>query len=487
MGTSIRRTTIWLVLATLFIGAAARATSGATATPGAQPTTGRLKIIKNLGGGWPDGAFMFTWTCDDGQNGRVTFPDEFTGANFTTTQDYPLGTKCTVEETDGVLSVSDYDVTTHIESTAGFQSINPRVVPIDNSAGQNTIQYQNDLAEPLRIAISKVLVGGPANTQFEFTLQCDLQPYPNVTLTGTETKTVDVPADTGRCKVTEVGASSQNGLDDWTTTPARDITLTLGTSANTQAVLDGPAVVFEFTNTFIEPEPETGRLKIIKQPTPGNASGPWKFTWVCNDNTATTGTATYPDDFTGAEYDVPAPIALGSDCTVTETFPNGDSASWNTSYQVEGGPFQAGTVAVVGIDNGKGSNTVKFENDFIEPEPENARVTVHKVGPLLDFGFAVYCSDQFGDGFSLRGGTSTAWTFRFGGLRDTITCTVLEEQLTGWTTTIVVTGAVKSKNGGEASNPSTQFAFGPGDDVTVTFTNVAGYLSVPPTGLPPRA
>ncbi len=119
---------------------------------GAPPidTDGTLKIVKNLGGGWPDGAFIFHWECDDNDTtkGSATFPDDFTGANYTVTPDIPVGTNCWVEETDGTLSVSDYLVTTHIESAAGFQAINGRNVPIDNSKGLNTIQFMNELCDP---------------------------------------------------------------------------------------------------------------------------------------------------------------------------------------------------------------------------------------------------------------------------------------------------------------------------------------------------
>lgn len=116
---------------------------------GAQPTNdepmGELKIVKNLGGGWPTDAFIFTWDCDDGQSGAETFTSDFTGANRTVDASFPIGTVCHVTETSGSLNVGDYDVTTHIEGTAGFQAINGRDVPIDNSTGTNTIQFMNSV------------------------------------------------------------------------------------------------------------------------------------------------------------------------------------------------------------------------------------------------------------------------------------------------------------------------------------------------------
>lgn len=136
----------WAVLiAALLIGGLLGATQIAPALVDDQDiVTGELKIIKNLGGDWPSGAFIFTWDCTDGQSGQATFPDDFTGANFDTGQEYEIGTTCTVEETDGVLSVSDFFVSTQIENGPGFQPINPRDIDINNSQGTNTIKFMND-------------------------------------------------------------------------------------------------------------------------------------------------------------------------------------------------------------------------------------------------------------------------------------------------------------------------------------------------------
>jgi hypothetical protein len=361
------------------------ASAGINAGAPPDDTTGELKIIKNLGGQWPDGAFIFTWDCTDGQSGSATFPDDFTGANFETNEEYPLGTICTVEETDGVLSVSDYNVSTHIESSAGFQAINPRDVPINNSTGQNVIQYKND-------------------------------PKPT--------------------------------------------------------------------------DPETGSLKIIKQPTPGNADGPWKFTWVCDDKAGTSGTAVYPDDFApGKEYDVPGDIVLGTDCTVTETFPNLDAASWDTSYQIEGGPFTAGTVAIVPIKN-TGTNTVKFKNDFIEPEPEIATITVVKKFEGPDdwrFGFAFTCEGELFDSVVLGGGESASSGVAFYGEPQGMRCAVAEQLLVGgWTVNVKVTGTDKFDTTPTGfAGAAAAFAIYPGDAITVTFENIPGYGAQAPSGIPP--
>jgi hypothetical protein len=123
----------------------------------------------------------------------------------------------------------------------------------------------------------------------------------------------------------------------------------------------------------------------------------------------------------------------------------------------------------------------------VEDEPERARATLSKVGPPLDFGFALSCSDGTGLGLALKGGTSTVWAFELDKPDDTITCSIAEERLVGWTTTIVVRGADSWTTGVIPDHPSAGFTFGAGDDVSIVFTNVAKYLSVPPTGEPPVA
>jgi hypothetical protein len=260
MGTSWPRTIGWLVVATLAIVAAGLFASGVGAAPGhdvgAPPggETGELKIVKNLGGGWPDGAFVFTWDCTDGQSGQATFPDDFTGANFISPQEYPIGTVCTVEETDGVLSVDDYNVTTSIEGT-GFAPINPRDVPINNSVGLNTIQYMNELLEPedAIVTIRKVFEG-PAAWEFGFALTCEgFGNADSFALAGGSSTTfqVQVPAAQGdyQCRVVE-----EPLVGDWTVTVAVDGAVTAGSGSETVgtfvdfSIEPGDEVVVTFTN-----------------------------------------------------------------------------------------------------------------------------------------------------------------------------------------------------------------------------------------------
>ncbi len=147
--------------------------AGAPAIGNAEPT-GVLKIIK--AGNWSSDAFIFTWDCDNGVSGQANFSGDFTGANYTVSPELPLGTICTVEETDGSLSVSNYLVTTHTEAQAGFQAINPRDVSIDNSTGFNTIQFMNDPKDG-EVWVTKEVIAPPnsdaAGATFAFAISCD--------------------------------------------------------------------------------------------------------------------------------------------------------------------------------------------------------------------------------------------------------------------------------------------------------------------------
>lgn len=271
MGTSWRRTIGWLILAALAIASAALfATGGGTALGtdvGARPggETGELKIVKNLGGGWPDGAFIFTWDCTDGQSGQATFPDDFTGANLISPQQYPLGTVCTVEETDGVLSVDDYDVATSVEGSP-FEALNPRDVPINNSVGLNTIQYKNVLGEPepQEIEITKHLIGGPLLlSDFEFEILCNPGDYQRtVTIPGPESSAVfEVPGDLTDCTVTE--------------TPVQYYQTTGDNGAGKQLSPELPTE-WVIINTYDPPEPEQASVTVKKI-----FEGPaWEFGFV---------------------------------------------------------------------------------------------------------------------------------------------------------------------------------------------------------------
>lgn len=393
MGTSIRRTTIWLVLAALSIAAAAWMTVGVSADASAPaPKDGRLKIIKERGGGiggWPAGAFIFNWSCntDPAHTGNVTFPDDFTGAQFDTGVEYPAGTTCTVEEKNGTLSVSDYSVTTQIEAGGGFAAINPRNIDINNASGQNTIKFKNTELEPKQVRIEKNVVDFPGQPpDFVFDISCDMGGYfQTVAVAGGSQETINLPADTIQCQVTETGVAG-GSLGDWATTfgtPPTDGLVFF-------QVLDTDDVtVFEFTNTWNPPQPKDATIWVNKE-----FSGPedWKF-----------GFAFACEGFGNADT-----FVLGG----------GDSAHFEI-------PF--------------------YETDVLFVE-ENGNGEEHG-----------------------------------------ILCGVAEELLVAdWTVNVSVSGTDEFDTGPtEVFGGLALFAVYPGDAITVTFENIAGYLVQPPSGISP--
>lgn len=114
----------------------------------------------------------------------------------------------------------------------------------------------------------------------------------------------------------------------------------------------------------------------------------------------------------------------------------------------------------------------------------DASVTLTKVGPPLEFGFRMSCSNGRTVSLGLAGGDFITETFD---VDRSVSCIILEEALDGWTTTATVAGANAWRADVATGYPSVEFTFGAGAQVEVTFTNEAGYLSEPPTGSPPPA
>ncbi|MGI9648112.1 MAG: hypothetical protein ACR2OI_06300 [Acidimicrobiia bacterium] len=139
--------------------------------------------------------------------------------------------------------------------------------------------------------------------------------------------------------------------------------------------------------------------------------------------------------------------------------------------------------------------TICYEVEEI-PEPDDAVVWVMKKfeGPAdWDFGFAFACENSDGsEYFTLGGGDSAHFEVGFDfdpqvrELTDDyehyLLCGVLEEALQGdWTVNVTVKGSEKHEVGEEGGTLAL-FKVLPGDEISVTFENIPGYLAKPPTG-----
>jgi hypothetical protein len=599
MGTSIRRTAIWLVLAALSIAGAAWMATGVSADAGAQPTTAQIKIIKQPTPGNAQGPWLFTWACDDlaTTSGTALYPDDFApGKEYDVPGDIAIGTDCTITETFPNNDGDAWDTSYQIEQ-GPFESGTVALVEIRNG-GTQTVKFKNAAVdpEPYQFQIKKTQVGGP-DTNFEFTIQCtigtpgeadvagvagatvfsnvieteseectvtetgatpgglddwitdpatraitlDLNPdgvtvfeftntwtppkfkkitiakiqvgYPPPTefsfsvqcdgtsvtgvgsFIGTMEKTIDVPADTKECTVTEVSADSPGGLAAWTTTPGLSIT---------KPLVDDEIALFEFTNTWVE-EPEGYQIQIVKDQEGGPLDTSFEFTIVCA--TGTSGPIGTEDPVSVLGNDTSGIINIPADynqCTVTEVFHSASGDQWITFAGKNEIPSRELTLLL----DPENVTSFIFENRYVEPEPEIATVIVEKKfeGPDdWNFGFAFLCQ-AFGnaDTFVLGGGESSPlFTIPFHTGNGTLTngeengnggpytvCAAVEQALVGpWTVNVSVSGAPQL----EAPPPPPDSDIGavaffevhPGDEIVVTFENIPGYGAQPPSGIPP--
>ncbi|MGI9610415.1 MAG: hypothetical protein ACR2NL_09010 [Acidimicrobiia bacterium] len=175
-------------------------------------------------------------------------------------------------------------------------------------------------------------------------------------------------------------------------------------------------------------------------------------------------------------------------CTVTEVDATGGLGSWSTDELTISKDLSSDQVIVF-----------EFVNTWIEPEPESANIWVNKKfeGPeSWDFGFAFICQD-FGnqDTFVLSGGESEHITvpFLLNGVTDDDDyygnlCAVVEQALPGdWTVNVSVSGASDYEVISEAGQLSgALFEVHPGDSISITFENIAGYDAQRPSGIPPQ-
>lgn len=288
MGISIRRTTLWLVIAVLAIAAAAVLGTGAGAgnDAAAPPAAGC-----DNGAGLADANFtgpINNPVCVDGNIQE--------GAPSCVALDVPnalfLDRSPSENATDGNVTGTLVGDGLYLDITAGA-NVNVLGAVIKGGSDSNlytgdlqglhsplansgnipaishwTICYEiEDVPEPQDIKITKTQVGGPATT-FTFEVTCDMQVLGTIEIDGSGSKLFEVPADAEQCQVVEVAADSPNGLADWATDPAdRTVFSELHGS--------GP-VEFAFTNRYLE-RPDDATVTVRKV-----FEGPdtWKFGFV---------------------------------------------------------------------------------------------------------------------------------------------------------------------------------------------------------------
>ena len=298
MGTSVRRSALWLALAALAIAVIALFTTGVGAAPGTN--AGAVTDACDPGTGVADAAFTGLANAPDCVDGNVQ-----EGAPSCVALNFPdaleLSTSPAAGASDGFVTGTLVGDGKYLDITAGpdvtvlgavikggndanlyWGDLEGLHSPLTNSGNLPaishwTICYELEAQpEPQDVKIKKHQVGGPAAEPFDFLVFCDDELVSGVIVAGGSEQLVEVPGDAASCEVLEVNVlGGTTTLADWTTVPSsRSVTHPLGD--------DGP-VVFEFTNTYIErPDPEGATVRVTKV-FEGPSDWEFGFGFICED------------------------------------------------------------------------------------------------------------------------------------------------------------------------------------------------------------
>lgn len=296
MGTSIRRSALWIMLAALAIAAIALFAGGVGATPGLD--AGAPAGPCNNGAALADGAFTGTDNSPDCVDGNVQ-----EGGPSCLALGFPgaleLNRSPADNASDAYVSGTLVGSGLYLDITAGA---NVNVLGAVIKGGSDANLYWGDLEglhsplsnagsipaishwtvcyeieeepDPYKIKIVKDQVGGPVDTLFDFNIECSADQGPigvhdPVSVYGGGTSDIiEIPAEYDRCTVTEVFDTGDG--ERWATlvgqglASGRELTLDLDPEGVT---------VFYFENTY-RPEPETASVWVTKK-----FEGPedWKF------------------------------------------------------------------------------------------------------------------------------------------------------------------------------------------------------------------
>ena len=321
---------------------------------------GSLDVVKDVTGlGDPgDTTFTITVDCDDDafDETLVFNEDESLASGTTPITEIPLGTSCTVTETDdgGADSVT-YDPN-------GGTAADPPTVTIDTEGETVTVTVTNNFDQEvgsLDVVKDITGLGDPGDTTFTITVDCDDDAFDETlvfdedeNLVSGTTPITDIPLGT-QCSVTETG---DGGADLVTYDPNGG----MSTDPPTVAIMtEGETVTVTVTNTF---DQEVGQLDVAKVVSGAGSPAPGAtFTIdVDCDDTEFDETLTFDDD--GLLQSGTSPITgipLGTQCSVTES---GTGGADSVTYDPNGGT--AADPPTVTIDTEGETVTVTVTNTF---------------------------------------------------------------------------------------------------------------------------
>ena len=297
--------------------------------------------------------FDFTVVCP-GAGAIVTSPAHITAgaAAVTVASNVPVGTNCTVTETNSNNATSTSHTVNGVGGANGTSVIVSALNPNDTEAVEFTNQFDPVLSS---VTLQKLLKGtkAPANTTaFAFTVQCtdptavvtspvNISPSQNAVTVASH-----VTAGTS-CTITETDAKGATG-----TTNSSGGIMTATVTPNSAA-----AVAVTFTNTF-DPSTITLKKKLAGGAAPGN-DPTFQFTVSCTDAGAVV-TSPVSIKASDAAKTVATNVGLGTNCTITETVTNGASS---VSYTVDG-TAASNTTSVTVTPSGTAAVAVEATNQF---------------------------------------------------------------------------------------------------------------------------
>ncbi|WP_243859072.1 DUF5979 domain-containing protein [Actinomyces sp. ZJ308] len=289
---------------------------------------GTFQVTKTVvGADAPAGArdkdFAFTYTCSDGQSGRVSAKGDGTAVQAGAT--FPQGTTCTVKEEADSAQLDGYTLTAPAEQTV---TIKDPAEPAVTAAFANS--YTRDTGA---FSVAKSVQGGPdgaANGSYTFTYTCDGDVKGTLTVPGDGTAVSSPRIPTGTsCTIAEDAASAAK--DGYSVTSAL--------SQDTVTIAKDQTVAVTATNTYTR---DTGTFSVTKSVTGDytpQAGDSVKIGYTCNDPDSTRGSLDVPMD--GTAVSGPA-LPTGTVCTLSE-----DSASAQREGYTAATAYSATTVRIV--------------------------------------------------------------------------------------------------------------------------------------------
>ncbi|MDO5746261.1 MAG: VaFE repeat-containing surface-anchored protein [Actinomycetaceae bacterium] len=237
-----------------------------TATNRYQRKTGEVKISKVVEGASAAGkTFNFTAVCQDGDAAPVTKGVSITGGQTASFGTFPVGTQCTITESEAGTDIDDYTYK-GVTFSGGHVSADAKSTKVTVEEGSTEVTatatnvYEQDKGSfkiVKKFAAGSSYTGG-ANNSFEFDVTCAGKPVTGVSIVDAgEWTSTEYPVGT-TCTVAEKTASSKVAGHSF---KGVNLTSTAGAVSNNKATFTitkgTAAVTVTATNDYVKPTMKT--------------------------------------------------------------------------------------------------------------------------------------------------------------------------------------------------------------------------------------